>query len=182
MSRALAIVPILLLGILALAGVASHAAAAHDAAPPVLAAHPLVGAWMLGTNTADPTTLPPLMIFDADGTSVGADLGGRDTVGTWEATGSRTAALTLMAFAPGEGGAFGDMVKLRGAVEVAADGQSFTASSTVELMAPNGGGAGQFGLATGDLAITWWNGVGSSSDRSPARRRATLPLPGYPIA
>ena len=52
----------------------------------------------------------------------------------WEATGPRTAAVTLRAPAPIEGVPFVGEAVIRGTVEVAADGLSFTAPYTLEMV------------------------------------------------
>jgi hypothetical protein len=145
MSRLVALVSVLILSIGTLTALAAHSVVAQGDAPPFLIEHPLVGAWMLDPDRRDLGNLSQLVVVSADGTYHSTDAAGRDMVGTWQATGPRTATNTLVAFAPGEGGTFGDTVKVRGAVEVAADGQSFTATYTVESVGADGVGTGQFG-------------------------------------
>jgi hypothetical protein len=66
---------------------------------------------------------------------------------SWRQNGDRpiSAAVILMAFARGEGGAFGETIKLRGTVEVAVDGQGLTASYTTEVVGQDEVGLGQGG-------------------------------------
>jgi hypothetical protein len=66
----------------------------------------------------------------------------------WEATGPRTAAVTLHVPTPIEGVPFvGDAV-IRGTVEVAENGLSFTAPYTLEVVAPDGTSSGEYGVTT----------------------------------
>ena len=96
-------------------------------------------------NANDPSNLQECIVFAAEGTVIAADPAGGATIGAWHPTGPTTAAVTLMAFAPGEGGAFGETIKLRGTVEIASDGQHVTAPYTTEVVGPDGVGSGQVG-------------------------------------
>ena len=148
MLRLVALVSLLILSIGTITALAGHATVAEHDTPPFLIEHPLVGAWVLNPDPRDWGNQSQLVVVAADGTYQSTDPAGRDTVGSWQATGPYTAAITLVAFAPGEGGAFGDTVKVRGTIEVAADGQSFTATYTVESLGADGVGTGQFGPNT----------------------------------
>jgi hypothetical protein len=106
-----------------------------------MAGHPLVGTWLLDTDTDDPTNPPSLASFGADGIYTEVDADGSAGMGSWEATGPDTAALTFHGL--GDEG----MVTVRAAIEVAADGQSLTATYTLEFTTPDGMGTGQYGPA-----------------------------------
>ena len=123
---------------------------AQDATPASLAGHPLVGAWILDTDAADPANPPALAAFTADGVYVQADADGSDGYGAWAATGERTADLTIVFHAVDEAGAVGSTT-VRAAVEVEADGQALTATYTLEF-AGEGAPAGEIGPveATGE--------------------------------
>jgi hypothetical protein len=125
-----------------------HPTAAQEATPAAMNAHPVVGAWVLDNNVDDPANPPEHVVFTADGLYIGVPAQGGNTIGVWAPTGERTAAITLVFFVPGEGGASGGRAIVRATVEVAADGQSFTAPYTLEIVTPDGAGSGQFGPAT----------------------------------
>src|SRR5215213_6598435 len=78
---------------------------AQDATPGPAAAHPVVGAWIVTTDTTMDVNLPALAVATADGTYIEShpDLG--VGVGTWKATGIRTAELTIVFRGPGLFGA-----------------------------------------------------------------------------
>lgn len=133
---------------------ASRPAGAEDGTPSPMSAHPLVGAWVLDGDTADPANPPELVVFTADGLYIGSDVFGKNTVGVWEPTGARTAAYTL-AFPAIGAEASGARVEVRGTVEVAEDGQGFTAPYTLEIVAPDGTRTGEYGpgAATGTRMV-----------------------------
>ena len=107
---------------------------------------------------------PESVVFSADGGYVDVDSEGTVLLGVWEPTGDTTANLTITAYDQEEG-AF----RIRASFEVAADGQSFTASFTFELLDPKtGDGMGQYGpgTATGTRMVAEAPGtpVGSLED------------------
>jgi hypothetical protein len=138
------VLAVVLVGVSAVTGRATGA----QEAPAALDGQPLVGAWILDNNADDPANAPELVVFSGDGTYLGAPFDGGTTVGVWEPTGERTAAITLVFLTPGADGAFGGMATVRGTVEVAEDGLSFTAPYTLEFAEPGGGRSGEFGPAT----------------------------------
>jgi hypothetical protein len=79
----------------------------------------------------------------ADGLYLGVDYGGRTTAGVWEATGPRTAVVTLRVTSADAGVPFAGLAIIRGTVEVAEDGLSFTAPYTLEVIAPDGTSSGE---------------------------------------
>jgi hypothetical protein len=119
--------------------------AAQDGTPAAgMAGHPLVGAWLLNTDVDDPGSRPStLASFSADGVYSQVDSSGDAGIGSWAATGPTTAEMTFHGLLPDEEG--GGMVTVRAAIEVAADGQTLTATYTLEFVGPDGTGTGQYG-------------------------------------
>ena len=121
--------------------VAAPAALAQD--PMTAAGHPLVGAWLVDVNTADQNDPPARVIFSSDGTLIQVNPTGA-AIGVWEPTGERTGALTIAGESADAAGALSTGT-LRATVEVAADGQSWTAQATGEYIGPDGVSSGQIG-------------------------------------
>jgi hypothetical protein len=139
----LALLVVALGGLVALAPVPGIGA--QDGTPAAgTAGHPLVGAWVLDTDADDPTNPPTLAGFGADGIYTQVDADGTVGIGAWQATGPSTAALTFHSLAA-ENGQYGGMVTIRAAIEVGADGQTLTATYTLEFVSPEGTGTGQYG-------------------------------------
>ena len=93
--------------------------------------HPLVGAWLLvGESDREGQTL--LVAFTSDGIFQQADADGIDGYGTWEPTGPASAVLTAVQLIP-DAAQNPAIVTTRASIEVAPDGQSFTADFTLEL-------------------------------------------------
>jgi hypothetical protein len=136
-TRGAALLVALLVVILAGAGIAGGAGtvAAQASTPTVAAGHPLVGTWIVDTEVDDPSNPPSFDAFNADGTVVNIGSDGA-SVGAWEATGPRTATFTFVAVTQGANGEA--MVILRANLEVDQSGESFTASHSFTLVAPNG--------------------------------------------
>jgi hypothetical protein len=95
-----------------------------------LAAHPIIGAWMVSTPTG-----PALAVFSADGTNIqgvptaqagpqGVTFTGAQ-VGTWEATGPASIHFTGVQLHTDAAGAFIGTVTIDGHPRVSDDGQSF---------------------------------------------------------
>ena len=111
---------------------------AHDTD---VADHPLIGTWIL---VSDESELPDVIIFADDGGVTDVESGGAVQLGVWEPTGDTTANLTITAYSDEEGG-----FRIRARFEVAPDGQSFTATYTVELFDPaTGESMGEYGPGT----------------------------------
>jgi hypothetical protein len=125
-----------------------RAVGAQEATPTARTGHPLVGAWVLDPDQAHPTNPQQLLVFTADGLCFGAAYGGRTTAGVWEATGPRTATITLHVTASNQTVSFVGLTVLRGTVEVAEDGLSFTAPYTLEVVAADGTRSGEHGVTT----------------------------------
>ena len=124
------------------------ATVAQDATPAAAAGHPVVGTWLADTDADNPDNPPSLLTFHADGAYLEVDADGAVGVGSWAATSERVAALTFHYLFADEAGAGAGTGTVRATVEVAADGQTFTASYTLEFAGPDGASAGEFGPGT----------------------------------
>ena len=106
--------------------------------------HPLVGPWDLDTDTENPENPRSWASFTADGTYLQVDVDG-PVIGVWEPTGDATGVLTF-SFVD-EDGTTGTV---RGSLEVAPDGQSVTATYTLEFVDPSGQSSGEIGPGTAE--------------------------------
>ena len=98
--------------------------------------HPLVGSWLI-VFPADPVAPPSLYTFGADGTVVGSSATGARH-GSWEATGDRSAAFTVLGLAgPGPAG-FTGLLRLRGTADVEEAGNGVALTYYAEAIAPDG--------------------------------------------
>jgi hypothetical protein len=113
-------------------------AGAQEATPTPMTDHPLVGAWILDRDLTHPTNPQQLVVATSDGLYLGVDYGGRISVGVWEATGPRTADITLHVTADEQGVPFLGLAVIHGTVEVREDGLSFTAPYTLEVTGQDG--------------------------------------------
>jgi hypothetical protein len=102
-----------------------------------LAAHPLVGSWLLDTDAGTPDNPLSLAIFTSDGIYLEVSEGASPSVGVWESTGDTTGQLTFQ-FLDG-----GGMGMVRASVEVSGD--TLTAEYTLEFIDPTGSSTGQYG-------------------------------------
>jgi hypothetical protein len=113
--------------------------------------HPLVGTWHLLVDLGDgDTSCPNQVAFTDSGSYIEVDCEGAVAIGAWEPGGDRTAIMTTTTVSP-EGG-----FRVRAAIEVAEDGQSFTAPFTFEVFDPaTGESMGEFGpgMATGTRLV-----------------------------
>jgi hypothetical protein len=144
MRRVPVLVVVMLVSLLAIAGLSrSTPIRAQDASPSAMNASPLVGSWQLDTDTNDPSNPPELAVFSADGAYLEFAIDG-PAVGRWESTGADTATLTIWFLGADERGYNGTTI-VRASVQASADGQSFDADYTVEVMQPDGTMSGQYG-------------------------------------
>ena len=143
-------VPLSLIGLVLVGALALHIQSvtyAQDATPTATGGHPLVGTWLLDTNADDPANPPEVTVFTADGAYISVDAEGFPNHGVWEATGERTAGLTIVS--PGmEEDAFAGTFIVRASIEVDESGDSFTAQFTGEFVDPDGVESGEFGPGT----------------------------------
>jgi hypothetical protein len=156
-------------------------ALAQDASPGT-AGHPLVGAWLVDTNAADDTNPPSTVVFHDDGTYLEIDVDGV-AAGVWEPTGPQTAALTFGFRGHDENGALIGST-IRATVEVAADGQSLTATYTVDFLGPDGTQTGELGpgMATGTRVTVEPMGSPVAPLQPPASPAASMVPGGSPAA
>jgi hypothetical protein len=143
----LSVVAVLLLGVVALRLL--PVTVAQEATPTAMTGHPLVGTWLLDTNADDPANAPDVVVFTADGAYISVDAEGFPSLGVWEASGERTATLTIVS--PGveeEDGAFVGTFMIRATGEVDETGDVFTAQYTGEFVEPDGTGTGEYGPGT----------------------------------
>ena len=126
----------------------SVSVAAPQATPAALAGHPLVGTWVVDPELDDPRNPPSFDAFMADGTLVNIGSDGA-SVGTWEATGSRTATFTFAGLVQNGGGEAAFI--LRGNLKVDEAGENFTGSHSFTLVSADGTvlAAAQGGTANG---------------------------------
>jgi hypothetical protein len=129
-SLPLTMLVVLLLGVVSVIGF--RTTAAQDATPAATAGHPLVGAWRLDTDVNDPTNPPSLAIFHSDGTYTELAVDGSG-VGVWTSTGPTSGTLTAVEQSPSDQGGGSTSVMVRATIDVAADGQSLTATYTLEF-------------------------------------------------
>jgi hypothetical protein len=142
----LALLVVLLIGLAA----AGPRATAQEASPVAGTTHPLVGTWLVDTDTEGDTDPPALFIFFADGAYLeyDAEEGGDVAAGRWQATGDQTADVTLVFVSVSDEAGYEGMGKIRASIEVAADGESFTADYSFEFIDPSGEGSGEYGPGT----------------------------------
>ena len=124
-------------------------AAAQDASPAALAGHPLVGTWFLDNDPANPANALGTFILHADGTYAEVNPDGPVRLGAWEATGPTTANLTIAAFQQDAAGTDLGGITIRLAITLNPDGNSYTATGTIERTNPDGSTSGQAGPAMG---------------------------------
>jgi hypothetical protein len=141
MRRRSAATSILVIGLLAIGGLAS-ATLAQDAS--ATAQSPIVGAWLLDVGS-DPSSAPTTAIFHADGTYIQTD-GVGTGIGSWAATGPASGDLTFTAYGPDETGALWSTT-IRGSLEVAAD-DTLSGTFSIEYAGADGTPTGEYGPAT----------------------------------
>ena len=117
-----------------LVGVFGLSRAVGSASQQDTAAHPLVGTWVVDPEINDPANPPSFDAFMADGTMVNIGSDGA-SVGTWEATGPRTATMTFAGLIEGNDGAF---FILRGNLEVDEAGETLTGSHSFTIVGADG--------------------------------------------
>jgi hypothetical protein len=142
-------VPVLVLVMLvSLAGIIAFGRAAptraQQATPIAASQSPLIGTWQLDTDTEDPSNPPEIAVFNADGSYLEVATDGAGP-GRWESTGGDSANLNIWFLNTDDHGNYTGTTIVRALVHVAADGQSFDADYTLELMMPDGSMSGQYG-------------------------------------
>jgi hypothetical protein len=105
------------------------------------AVSPIVGTWTIIDNS-DPETAPTIGAFSAGGNYVQVEEG-EVGFGVWESTGPSSAALMITQQGGSDEG--GGTFTIRATIEVAPDGQSFTADYTLEVSGVEGVPPGEYG-------------------------------------
>jgi hypothetical protein len=160
----LAVLAVVLVGLIAL-GRASGSSAQDGTPPAGLAGHPLVGSWIVN----DPQGQPSVTAFTADGVVVDAETGGGTGIGSWQATGERTAAFTFVIQASDAAQHFTGTIVIRGTAEVDASGDTFTAPYSYTVVQEDG-----TVLDSGTGTVT-----GTRLPIEPVDKKGS-PLAGYP--
>ncbi len=119
---------------------------AQDAGADDFAGHAIVGSWVVDTDIDNPMNPGALTSFHDDGTFFETE-GGIIAVGVWEPVDQQTAMATFVAQALDQAGNV-NTFKVRVTINLAADAKSFRAPYTLEAIAPDGTGSGEFGVAT----------------------------------
>lgn len=117
-----------------------------------MAAHPMVGTWLIEPTEAEP---PDLFTASADGIVVDGSPEATG-YGAWAATGDRTANVTFLSPMLDPEVGFLGFVTIRAGVELAQDGQSFSGTWTAEFPAA---AAEAMGLPDGELGPSDVSGV-----------------------
>jgi len=105
----------------------------------------IVGTWIADTDTSDPTNGPSIFMFTSDGTYSEMDDDGTIGMGVWEENDDGTVTLTAWENqGDGQGGSFGSF-KIRATITLGADGDTFTATYTLEFTDPVGNSSGEAG-------------------------------------
>ena len=118
------------------------------------AVHPVVGAWLVATNVDNPADPAAWALFGADGTFLRNSPIDGIGVGAWQATGPRTATLTIYIAKTGASGQVETQVT-RATIDVTPDGDRLTSVYTLEVVGADGTGRGQYGpgLAEGKRIV-----------------------------
>jgi hypothetical protein len=129
---------VIVLGALGASGRLNPSAACHDSL-----VHPLVGGWLIETGIDSDASPATLVLFGADGTFFRSNALDGIGVGTWVATGARSATLTIVAERID-----GDRIltlKTRATITVDDDGDTLTSDYTIEIVTPSSVGSGEYG-------------------------------------
>ena len=117
---------------------------AQQATPIAASPSPLIGSWQLDTDTQDPSNPPEIATVYADGSYLEVATDGVGS-GRWESTGADSANLNIWFLQTDDHGNYTGTTIIRALVHLNADGQSFDADYTIELMQPDGSMSGQYG-------------------------------------
>jgi len=132
MRRFSVLVAIVVLAAVSALGLATTSTVAQEGTPTTTTTHPVVGAWIVDSTSEDPSDKPAVAVITADGTLID----NQGVAGTWQATGPRTAATTIVVF-PGEGEA-GPSVVIRGTIEVDEAGETWTGPYSFTIVGADG--------------------------------------------
>ena len=147
MRRLSVVVLVTLVSLFAIALPGRSSSVTAQQATPVASNQPsLVGSWMLDTDTEDPSNPPEIATVYADGSYLEVATDGVGA-GQWESTGDDSANLNIWFLQTDDHGDYAGTTIVRAMVHLAADGQSFDADYTLELMMPDGTMSGEYGPA-----------------------------------
>ena len=147
MRRISVVVLVTLVSLFAVALSGRSSSVTAQQATPIAGNQPsFVGSWMLDTDTEDPSNSPEIATFYADGAYLEVATDGVGT-GRWESTANGSANLNIWFLQTDDHGDYAGTTIVRATVHLAADGQSFDADYTLELMMPDGSMSGQYGPA-----------------------------------
>lgn len=123
-----------LLVVCALASPGGLNASAQEATPSSRAGHPLVGTWIVDTNTETNTDAPEIGIFTADGSTFGLGAS-RWVSGAWDVADDTAGTATLVGVFEGDRSGY---VVLRGIHTVDASGDIWTCDCTFTVVGADG--------------------------------------------
>jgi hypothetical protein len=133
----------LVVGLL-LAMATGSAAAASNHRRSDATGHTLVGMWVVDVDSSGTLDAPALLTVSRDGTMRFSDCCSSPSAGVWAARGRRGADVNVL-LPRGDGDGYVGFNTLRGSVEVSQDGQSFTATYTMDIPIRGEGTSGQLG-------------------------------------
>lgn len=107
-------------------------AQAHDEG---MGTHPAIGAWSIDAEPENPDNAPEYTVLGSDGSVINVNPEGGPAIGSWSASGDRTADLTMLAPMVDPEAGFLGMLTIRASVGVADDGQTFSGNYTLEFPA-----------------------------------------------
>jgi hypothetical protein len=108
-------------------------ATAQDATPAAMTGHPIVGTWIIDRNITTTAEVPVVVVFTADGGFIDPNQG---VAGVWEATGPRSAAMTIIPFPGGRESAMYAVV--RATWEIDEGGTTMRGPANVTVVAADG--------------------------------------------
>ncbi len=106
-------------------------ALAQEATPMPTAGHPIVGTWIIDRDTTTTDEVPVVVSFTSDGAFIDAHQG---VNGIWEATGPRSAAMTIIPFAVDNTG----YQVVRATWEIDESGDSMSGPANVTVVSADG--------------------------------------------
>jgi hypothetical protein len=128
------IIAVIVCGGLTLIGHGDLGVSAQDATSEARADHPLVGTWLVDTNTEADTDAPEIGIFAADGSSFGLGAS-RWVSGVWDVADGTAGTATLVGVFDANGGGY---VVVRGDHVVDATGDTWNCDCTFTVVGADG--------------------------------------------
>lgn len=128
------IIAVVLCSSVALVGRGGPGVSAQEATPGARAGHPLVGTWIVDTNTETEMDAPEIGIFTADGSTFGLGAS-RWVSGVWDVASETGGTATLVGVFEANGGGY---VVIRGVHEVDATGDTWNCDCTFTVVGADG--------------------------------------------